>query len=238
MRESGTMESGSEKTSSLKKELTYRKYEDEQFVRAFSELRGTSPRPYERKLISQLIEETCRRRASLGLAPGEQVKLLDLGTGYGRDLAWLDQHPEFTAFGVDYSAAMLCLAQQHFPSVGERLAQMDLRSLGVRDDSVDVVRAQAVFHHLGPDDANLAMAEISRVIKPTGLLRIFVRHGSFDGLLEEPGLEPRYFHYYSGEELAALLERHGFKLLAQELIAPPDPRHLTFLAVLASPESH
>lgn len=131
---------------------------------------------------------------------------------------------------------MLSLARRRFPKVASRLVRMDLRSLGFQPASADVVRAQAVFHHLRPEEAQSAMAEVAQVLKPHGLLRVFVRYGAFEGFHDEPDLGPGYFHYYDEESLTLLLQRHGLACLRREVLTPPDPRRLAFLAVLASKE--
>jgi len=152
--------------------------------------------------------------------------VLDLGTGYGRDLAWLNARKDLIAFGIDYSFAMLRAVRG-----ARRLAQMDVRALGIRTASLDVVRAQAVFHHLPPRNANAAMREVARVLKPGGLVRVFVRAGRTRGLLAEPGLGQRYFRYFTLRSLRTLVQRYGLRLLEHERVTA-SPR-LPCLAILA-----
>lgn len=208
------------------KDLTRLRYEDPRFVEAFRRRRGDRPRPYERRLLRRLLAVA---RSRLGAR--QPLLVLDVGTGYGRDLAWLQSQPGVRACGVDYSLAMLNAAGKNLRIADGTLAQMDVRQLGIRSACVDVVRAQALFHHLSRRDADEAMRELARVLRAGGLLRVFVRSGAWEGLLDEPGLGPRYFRYFTLKSLRALLRRHGLCLLEQErLMAHPN---LPCLAVLA-----
>jgi len=182
-------------------------------------------------LLRRLLTAAHHQRRALGLPPRQRLRLLDLGTGYGRDLAWLQSQRGLIAFGIDYSLSMLRAARHAVRLAPGSLAQMDVRTLGIQTASLDVARAQALFHHLPPRAANAAMREVARVLKPGGLVRIFVRTGRKRGLLTEPGLGSRYFNYFTLTALRRLVERHGLRLLEHEWVTAYP--HLPCLAVLA-----
>lgn len=93
-------------------EVTRLRYTDLAFVRAFRRLRGNRPRPYEARWLRRLLAVARSRRRTLGLRDTQPLLILDAGTGYGRDLAWLKAQPGICAFGIDYSLAMLQAGRQ------------------------------------------------------------------------------------------------------------------------------
>ena len=211
--------------------FTFAQYTNPRVARAFWKRRGDTPRPYERRLLRRLLSVTRSRRRRLGLRPARPLLLIDVGTGYGRDLAWLQAQPGIHALGSDYSREMLKAAKGRLRLARGTLSQMDIKQMGIREGSVDVVRAQAIFHHLPHRSAEAAMREIARILKPGGILDIFVRYGTWRGMLEEPGLGPRYFHYFTIGALRALLRRHGLRpLTVERVMGHPN---LPCLAVLA-----
>jgi len=190
-------------------EVTRLQYANPEFVGAFRKLRGDRPRSYEARWLRRLLTVARSRRRTLGLRDTQPLRILDAGTGYGRDLAWLKAQPGVCAFGIDYSLAMLRAGRQAFGLNEGTLVQMDIRRLGLRKASIDVVRAQALFHHLTLRTANAAMGELVRVLKPGGLFYLFVRYGTHEGFISEAGLGPRYFRYFTLTSLRTLVRHHG-----------------------------
>lgn len=204
-------------------EVTRLRYTDPAFVRAFRRLRGDRPRSYEARWLRRLLAVARSRRRTLGLRDTQPLLILDAGTGYGRDLAWLKAQPGVCAFGIDSSLAMLQAGRQVFGLNEGALVQMDIRRLGLREAGVDVVRAQALFHHLTRRAADAAMRELVRVLKPGGLFYLFVRYGRYEGFVDESGLGPRYFRYFTVTSLRALIRRHGLRELEyKRLTAHPN----------------
>ena len=202
----------------LARDFTYRQYEDPGFAEEFRKRRGNRPRPYELRLLRRLLAVARTRRRLLNLKPRQPLLVLDLGTGYGRDLAWLQAQPGIHAVGNDYSLSMLQAAKGHLSLKSGTLAQIDVRWMGIRDACVDAARAQALFHHLPNDAAEAAMGEVARVLKPGGIAQFFVREGTRRGLLNEPGLGPRYFRYFTLKTLQALVRRHGLAPIEHERV--------------------
>ena len=212
-------------------EVTRQQYANPEFVGAFRKLRGDHPRSYEARWLRRLLAVARSRRGMLGLRDTQPLLILDAGTGYGRDLAWLKAQPGVCAFGIDYSLAMLQAGRQAFGLDEGALVQMDIRQLGLRETSIDVVRAQALFHHLTRRAADAALGELVRVLKPGGLLYLFVRYGTQEGFVNESGLGLRYFRYFTITSLRTLIRRHGLREIEYErLRARP---HLPSLVLLA-----
>ena len=212
-------------------EVTRLQYANPDFVEAFRRLRGDRPRPHEARWLRRLLAIARSRRVMLGLREPQPLHILDAGTGYGRDLAWLKAQPGVRAFGIDYSLAMLQAGRRALGLDSGALVQMDIRRLGLREASIDVVRAQALFHHLTLRTANAAMHELVRVLKPGGLFYLFVRYGTHEGFVTESGLGPRYFRYFTLVSLRTLVQRHGLREIEYErLRARPNLPCLVFLA--------
>ena len=197
-------------------EVTRLQYANPEFVVAFRKLRGDRPRSYEARWLRRLLAVARSRRRMLGLCDTQPLLILDAGTGYGRDLSWLKAQPGVCAFGIDYSLAMLQAGRQAFGLDEGALVQMDIRRLGLREASIDMVRAQALFHHLTLRTANAAMGELVRVLKPGVLLYLFVRYGTHEGFVTESGLGPRYFRYFTLVSLRTLVQRHGLREIEYE----------------------
>lgn len=111
-----------------------------------------------------------RRNASARMirdfAPEERpLRILDAGCGTGGMLDLYRTWADTSAVGIDLSPDALGFSHGRGH---ERLAGGDLTLLPFRSGSFDVVTALDVIEHV-PDDAR-ALAEISRVLRPGGIL--------------------------------------------------------------------
>ncbi len=136
--------------------------------------------------------------------------VLDLGAGPGFDAAELRKQG-FRAISVDLSLGMLRAGVREFP--GPRV-QSDLRCLPFPSSSVCGVWANASLLHLSKAEASLALREIRRVLRPSGVLYMSVKRGSGAEWESERYGKPRWFQYWSDPELDAALEAAGFRVNA------------------------
>jgi len=104
--------------------------------------------------------------------------VLDVGTGEGQ-VARLAARAAGCVVGVDPSSAQLAVARERAggPSYGRAAAT----GLPFRDGAFDAVVACLVFEHV--DDADGALAEVGRVLRPGGRFLFFLNHP----LLQAPG---------------------------------------------------
>ena len=96
--------------------------------------------------------------------------LIDLGTGTGRILEVLGRHAA-TGVGVDFSRDMLAVARDKLERAGLHNCHVqlgDVHTLDFPAGTFDVAVLHHVLHFL--DDADKAIAEASRVLRPGGLL--------------------------------------------------------------------
>ena len=104
-----------------------------------------------------------------------QGHFLDLGTGPAQIPILLAQRcPKIQITGIDLSVNMLTLGEQHVAEAGlvdrVTLEHIDAKALPYPDQSFEGVVSNSIIHHL-PDPLT-AFREISRVVRPDGLILI------------------------------------------------------------------
>ncbi|WP_422747025.1 class I SAM-dependent methyltransferase [Mycobacterium sp. WMMD1722] len=138
---------------------------------------------------NNLVNAYYERPAMLALA-GEVTgrQILDAGCGSGPLSAALrDRGAAVT--GIDSSAAMLQLARQRLGR-DVPLERVDLRDrLPFDDETFDDVMASLVLHYL--QDWGPTLAEMRRVLKPSGRLIVSVEHPIIAYMIQQPS--PDYF---------------------------------------------
>ncbi len=172
------------------------------------------------------------------------LTLLDVGTGYGRDLEYLFGLEGIRAIGIDNA--------NNFVKVLETLAEngklpkgsfykADMRNLSIfSDESFDIVRNHAALVHIpvtpigvGADEV---IGESFRVLKPHGLFYVYAKQG--EGLQYSDtgeGLGGRVFQLYTPELLLNLLKKHGFDVFNVEFYKSTRPTGtVNWIAVYAS----
>lgn len=165
------------------------------------------------------------------LGPGARV--LDLGCGAGRDMAWMEARGA-RVIGADLSAGMLMEAHSvaHGP-----LAQMDMCRLALAAGSFDGVWCSASLLHVPKAQAPAALAETRRVLVPGGTLYLGVQEGEGEMWERMPdGTVERFFARYGMDEAAELLSRAGFSVIDRGRADSGSRRWLNYLATaLATP---
>lgn len=136
-------------------------------------------------------------------------KILDVGSGPGRDAMILSEKG-FDVIGIDLSSAFITMGKKNAPKA--MFMKMDMRKLEFSDGTFDGVWAIASFLHIPKDQAKQTLLELKRVLKKDGMLLIAVKEGSGEGFDENKKF-PRFFSYYTTEELNALLESCGFTIM-------------------------
>lgn len=133
-----------------------------------------------------------------------QVKLLDLACGTGRFLTQImETFPKLQASGLDLSPNY----SKHARDLVKPWSQVEIlegqaEAIPLPDDSLDIVVCIYLFHELPPRVRPQVIAEIARVLKPSGVF-VFADSAQFgdtpelDGILE---YFPEGFHepYYKG----------------------------------------
>ena len=145
-------------------------------------------------LSPELIADTLAR-----FIPADAA-VADIGCGRGATLEWLREHSDYDLRGVepdpDYAAACGALTGR-------------AEALPLTDDSCDAALMECVFSLL--TKADKAAAELSRVLRPGGVLLLSDLYGRRGGaeLTESTLLR----HIYTDEELREIWQQAGFECL-------------------------
>lgn len=139
------------------------------------------------------------------LSPGS--RLLDLGSGSGNQAAYFKQYGLDVVMS-DATPEMLATARQNVPDTDHLLCQFP-GSIPMADNSVDAVFCRHVLQHLSWDDFLNSVAEIGRVVRPTGIVALILPVSETETPIMVPWefqgeLVARYFYPISAVEQAAL----------------------------------
>jgi SAM-dependent methyltransferase len=167
----------------------------------------------------------------LGLVESN-ARILDLGCGPGRDMAWFEAQGAVVV-GVDLSPGML--AQARLQACGP-LVQMDMRRLAFQTGTFRGIWCNAALLHLPKRETPAALAQMRRVLAPGGALSLSIQEGAEEIWERDPycGVVERFFARYSEAEMLALLEDIGFTIQEHIFNQGKARRWLRFLAMPAA----
>lgn len=188
------------------------------------------------------------------LAPGARV--LDIGSGYGRDLAFLRQRG-CQVSGVDMSTEGHRLARERLLRQGgqaERLFLGRFEDLPVPAEAFDAVLSHRMAHLLIlPEAIAVFAARLARVLRPGGILAVGARNPADLDPAEmvcvreqvyeyrrRPGHQVRYWDDATFRQAFG----DGFTILALRQVAEPESRahpvacHLTVMIARKNAESN
>jgi len=157
---------------------------------------------------------------------GPAASVLDLGCGMGEPMARYligNAHP---VTGVDAAPAMIALCRERFPSETWIAADMRALDLGVQFGGI---LAWDSFFHLTPEDQR-AMFAVFRRHAARGAGLMFTSgpaHGEAIGSFRG---EPLYHSSLDADEYRALLEAHGFEIVAHVVEDATCGGHTVWLA--------
>jgi SAM-dependent methyltransferase len=150
-----------------------------------------------RKILARFIEDICRR------VTDRRPRILDVGCGTGANLLMLSQYGD--AEGVDVSEDALAFCRER------GLANVKLgagEKLPYDDATFDLVTALDVVEHMDDDLAGLR--EMRRVLRPGGLVLLFVPTFMFLWGVQDDVSNHR--RRYRLPELRRVLEQAGFEI--------------------------
>jgi SAM-dependent methyltransferase len=163
-------------------------------------------------IAAQFLENKRDRRAivphldAFAAALTPEARVVDLGAGPGLDTVLLGERG-LRAVGVDFSMGMLRAGQREFAAVR---IQGDARRVPLATASVDGVWAKASLLHLRREDVTVALAEVRRILRPSGVLFVSLKAGTGAATETDRYRLPRFFQYWTDDALDAALAAHAF----------------------------
>lgn len=144
--------------------------------------------------------------------------VLDVGCGHGRDAEYFTEQG-LDVVGLDLSSELIRIARRKAREACLILA--DMRRPPFRDRCFDGAWVCASFHHLVKDDAPEAVKEFTRVLGDNAVAHFSVKRGSFTGFETRNRYRggPRYYSFYTGEELMKLITEAGLKVKHSNITA-------------------
>jgi ubiquinone/menaquinone biosynthesis C-methylase UbiE len=142
--------------------------------------------------IARLFAKPFYRRMAKEIADfaPRDAAVLDAGTGPGILLKMLGKaRPDLRLTGIDIAADMIGHAKHNLAGLPTEpdLCAADVAALPFEDESFDLVISTFSSHHW--DDPEAGAAEIARVLRSGGRLRIYdFRDAPFDVVAAQPGL--------------------------------------------------
>jgi SAM-dependent methyltransferase len=124
----------------------------------------------------------------------------DIGSGSGRDAAWLTANG-YSAVGYDLSDALLAQARAHFPHVEFRKAALPELS-GIPARHFSNVVCETVLMHLPSEEIEPAVARMLEILKPSGIMYLSFRITEDADHREQDG---RLFSAYVGDHVRRAL---------------------------------
>jgi SAM-dependent methyltransferase len=132
----------------------------------------------------------------------EHRVILDLscGTGYGTD--YLGAYADLVV-GIDLAQAILAKSRAAYSRSNGAFLAMDGCALGFHDAAFDCIVSQDTIEHI--QDDHRFVSELTRVLKPNGMLIILTPHGKGRGVTPN---DPYHIREYTQEEFRSLLAPH------------------------------
>lgn len=163
-------------------------------------------------------------------------KILDFGSGSGRNLLKLKKSKSRELYLVDFSDEMLKLAEERAEKLGLKIKtiQSELEKTNLEDNFFDAAICVAAIHCIETEKKrNSALKELYRVLKPGAKAEIEVWNMNSIRFKNSPKEKfiawrtkgKRFYYLYEKDELKKLLNKIGFKII-QEL---PHSANLIFI---------
>ncbi|MCC7541905.1 MAG: methyltransferase domain-containing protein, partial [Deltaproteobacteria bacterium] len=209
---------------------------DERTLRAYDENADALVARYESPAVRELLAKYLRVSFPRG------SRILDLGAGTGRDLAWMASDG-CQVYGVEPSEALRTAARRLHPDLAERIVAGYLPGGlpsfdAARDVPFDGILCSAVLQHVPSAYLFDAAYAIRLRLRDGGRLLVSIPRDRPDVGEGGRDIHGRLFNGVKPDELALLLERIGFRRLDrwddEDVLGQPGLHWVTMLFVLHS----
>ena len=146
-------------------------------------------------------------------------KILEVGSGGGRDARILKIEMGYDYVGTDISEALLKQARKAVPC-GTFLCQ-SVYNLNFPSNSFDGFWASAVLLHIPKSRILEALDNIHRVIRPAGIGFVSIKRGYGERIIEEGAAGVKYrrfFSFYDRGEFDLVLNSTGYEIIEEQTV--------------------
>lgn len=154
--------------------------------------------------------------------------VLDVGSGPGRDALILEKKG-LKVTCLDASSAMIQICKDR----GLSAVLGDFNDMQFADKEFDGIWAYTSLLHVSKESIQKSMSEITRVLKSGGIFALGLIEGDFNDYRNSSGMDkPRWFSFYTKEEIENLLNKFNFEILYFNQFKPASKNYLNFIARL------
>lgn len=152
-------------------------------------------------------------------------KVLDLGSGPGRDAVLLRKHG-LEVHCVDGSQNMVNMTEK----LGFESLKCDFRNISLPESSYDGIWAYSSLFHVNFNEAAQIMRKSHGLLKPDGLMLLGLIEGTGNEEVSLSGSRyTRFFEYYNESKIRSLLEKTEFNLLEIHKYRPGNQTYLNLI---------
>lgn len=143
----------------------------------------------------------------------QSSRILELWTWLGRDSDYMESL-WYTPIRSDVSESFILHNKQKWKEVRE-LNVLDFHDI----KQYDLIFANAVLLHLNKEDFTIAIENIYNALSSWWYLSFSVKAGEWEWYSEEKMNAPRYFNYWSVENLIPILEDMWFDIFHNSIVS-------------------
>ncbi len=143
------------------------------------------------------------------------AKVLDVGCGSCRDIEYFKEEG-LEVTGIDNSDEMITEAKKE----GYEIKKMDVRKLTFKKDTFDGIWCMATLADIPKEDNKKVIEQFYKVLKEKGIIFIATKQGQGERIEQKERYEnaPRFYAYYTQQELEELLKTNRFMILKSTTI--------------------
>ncbi len=132
------------------------------------------------------------------------AKILEIGSAYGRD-ARIIEEKGFYVEKTDATRGFVKLLQENDPN--SRILNIITDDI---EDRYDLIIANAVFLHFNDDETRHTISKAYNALNPGGVFSLTLKEGEGEAWQANKGMAPRFFNFWSKDEIVKLLSKVGF----------------------------
>ena len=196
-------------------EMTRQTYD--RVATTYSDVNGTKMIDSYRNMYDILFKTTEKELKK----PIEDMEILDVGTGPGRDIKFMYSKGVKKAVGLDNSEEFIKILKE-LEEKGEipknSFVKGDMLDIPFDNEIFDIVRQNASLLHIPittkGEMLDKAIQESYRVLTENGILFVSVKKGKGVQLIDtKEGLGARIYQMHTVESITKILEEHHFRIL-------------------------